>query len=897
MPLDPSIELLFLNSLDPNEQKRKESEAKLQELGKNRNFIYSLPSTYMKSSDSTVRLISATYFKNAVKNDTTTNMVKFSCEDAVNSNIYGEIIKNQIFQDVSYYNEFQTLLLSDQNNPKHSLTALLILDGYSDLDKCKFSSNNVERLLQQIDPMVFYDRTCQSPHFRASLIKIYDNYHVCSYFLQNDFLLLVIKQALNYCDDESASLLIKIYKKVAQLDQSKSSDNLSDNELIQLLNEQVVQFFYDLNDPFYKSDFFTAYAANENVKREKKNAILFSLIQPLIIPVFEYQYIDPLDDLKQKYSFTENTYNNCVTLFTEIFKLSDKQEIILRSIYQFMTSSNSKERYLGISLFSLIEHLLFESSDVQSDSQFESNIGTITSDMLQSFVNALIGCLSDNEIYVQSQALYTLQFIDPSLLKNQMVNLFNFVLNSLNNSNLAIKTNACLCLPLFIGNDHINALIQSNLNIIIKNLIHNPLHLEALSDTLELVIENYDISEHALIICSNMVESVDLENIETASYIRIISSLIITLDGGESVGGSSSHPDSVNNSKNIQRKTTIFSIYEKCTPLMYEILKSDNFDFFVEVIDLLSNILYIFKQGDSNMIKMCMILLQADPKEIINYSEEMTYLLDNFISYCSFDLNNSPLNSISNGSKYKNQPLELIIDFVKLLAYQEEDYLFYDDFICACKIIESLLLNGKLNSDYNNLSIILKVITDCYHRLEGNALLHGLEVIMNAFNVDYLTGNTIVYECIKNDINRYLGDCNTIKKRFTRVHDKKIGLLFCSNLMQVSNDVSVDINVLISFFMFLITTYDQAEISRRHLKEETDNPEQEDDETFDSSSEECPQEDVYFCTPLDEMDIKMVLQTTFSTLKPDMIGNKMLQMLSNRDKQKVHMIIEERVQQ
>lgn len=818
-----AIEQLFRNTLNPDAQKRKESEEQLQKLISNKNFIYSLPSSFMKSSDPIIRQVSATFFKNAVIDDIQINIVQFAAQDPLNSAIYGEIIKQHVAKGKDLNQEFIELCRQSENNKTNSDTALLILNAYAELDRSRFGNSGVTNLMGNIDLNLFFERMKNCEKFRSTISKIYDNFALSPQFKDPNFIQKVVNFSLNFNDKDSATLLLRISVRAIKEDINfEPAKN----------DQKITNFFFNLKgfDQF-KAEYFTFYVQSENINSEQKQQYFKSLIQTLIIPNLSYKDLDPIEDLKLKYSFSDDTHNACSLLFTEIVKISHEQDAIINFVKSLFLSQDPKDRYIAISLFSNIDQLL------QNKSSYKE------------FINYIHKLLTDPEKYVQSQALYALQFIEASVFENSISEIFNIVILALSSDDLCLKINASLCLPIFFHLPQTHVKLQQHLGLILNALVHNPLHLEQVSETLENVIDTFDISDFAIDISRKMIDAVDLDNIDTTSYLRIISGLFLVLS---------------------DKKDVVLKIYECSLPIIYQIVNYKAYDFFIEAIDIVSNVLYVFKTGDQNISTLVGAFLNSDHKELINCSEEMTYLLDNYISYCNIE------------------HFEQIFQFITLLCYQKDDYLFEDDFIAGCRIIESLILNGKYRTDRNHLNFFTKIVFDNYSKLENNGLLYGLEIIANAFNVDYCSGRTEVYNIIKQDINRYIKDMNENRKRFKRVHDKKIGLLFCANLMSTSE--SIDINIFLSFFTHLLFSFDQAESLRNSLKNKTD-VDLEDDTEYDESDEYL-EEDVYFCTPLDNVDIKMVLKNTFSNLKPEMLGNRILQAMNTTERQRVSDIVE-----
>lgn len=101
--------------------------------------------------------------------------------------------------------------------------------------------------------------------------------------------------------------------------------------------------------------------------------------------------------------------------------------------------------------------------------------------------------------------------------------------------------------------------------------------------------------------------------------------------------------------------------------------------------------------------------------------------------------------------------------------------------------MESLILNGKCCGEVNYTEHFIKTIFSTYSKCVDNSKLYAIEVLLNALNVDLCSGNVAVYEILRQNMDMFINDMAEIKKRFSRVHDKKIGLLFCANIMRTKD--------------------------------------------------------------------------------------------------------------
>lgn len=817
------IKDLFQNTLSPDPCKRKRSEEKLQELVANKDFIYSLPSTHMRDPDPIVRQVSATLFKNAVIGDLSLNAVDFAVNDTQNSAIYGEIIQQHVAKGKDYIDEFRNIV-KNSHEEKHMITALLILNAYVEKDKSKFSDTATALVLGDIDPLVLFGKFKNCTEFRKIMAKIFENYCVPAQLLNKEFLCEAISHALNFVDKHSVAFLLRI--------STRSFKGLLNCETVRN-DERVFNYFFNLQGyDQYKAEYFILYCQADNVNYFDRQDMLNSLIQTLIIPNLSYKDLDVYDDLKLKYNYSDDTYNSCSLLFADILKVSSKQDIILQYIKSMLESSNPKERYIGLSLY------------VQSEPLLRST------NMYNEFVSFVKKCLMDPFDFVRSQAFYALQLVDLDSMKDDRFNILNIIFGALNSENESIKTNAVICLPVFFADANLKHTIECHLPVILNTLVHNPLNLEQISETLETIIDTFDISFYAYDLCKKMLDNIKIDNIETTPYLRIISNLILCLE---------------------EKQNIVCKIYEVALPVLFFIFKDRKYDFYIEALDIVSNVLYVFKSGDQNVYALIDLIFSSDKNELVNCSEEMTCLLDNYISHC-------------NVSKLEN-----IVGFVDALCYQDDEYLFDEDFVNGCRIIESLILNGKYCSEKNYLEHFLKIVFDNYSKLDNNSLIYGLEVLLNALNVDICSGNTTVYSILKPNMDRYIQDMYENRKRFSRVHDKKIGLLFCANIMQ-SRD-NFEIPPFLGLFMHLLYTYDHAVVTRQGLKNESKVQDDEDEEVEDNDSEEYLEEDIYFLTPLDNVDVKMFLKSALSSLKMETFGYKVFLKMDEGEKTKIFAII------
>ncbi|ELA48494.1 hypothetical protein VCUG_00103 [Vavraia culicis subsp. floridensis] len=816
-----AIKHLFQNTLNPDPQRRRESEDELQKLVSNKEFVYSLPGTYMKDSDPIIRQVSATFFKNAVVEDLNLDAVNLAVKDPLNAGIYGEIISQHVAKSKEYVAEFQNIIRGDLG--KESLnTALLILNAYAERDRTKFSNAATSSLLQDVDPLLFFGKLKNCQEFRKTLSKIFDNYYVPPQMLDSNFLREAISHALTYTDKYSATFLLRI--------STRSFKGLLNCDDIRN-DERILNYFYCLRGyDQYKAEYFILYCQDENSDRVLRQDMLNSLIETLIIPNLAYKDTDVHDDLKLKYNYSDDTHNSCSLLFTDILKVSNKQDAILQYMKNLLRSEHPKERYVGLSLFVQSEPLL-RGCNLYPD-----------------FVESVKTCLEDPCDFIRSQAFYALQLMEIGSIGEDRRKVFNMVLAALKSSDESIRTNSALCLPIFFDASDLRNDVERNLPIILNTLVYNPLNLEQISETLETVIDTFDISSYAVDLCKKMIDSVKIDNIETTPYLRIISDLILNLE---------------------EKQDVVFKIYELVLPTLFYVLKNQKYDFYIETLDIISNILYVFKTGDRNILDLIRMILESDQKELINCSEEMTYLLDNYISHCA----------VSN--------LDKIVSFIDALCYQDDEYLFDEDFINGCRIIESLILNGKYIADVNYMEHFLKVVFDNYSKLDNNSLVYGLETLLNALNVDTCSGGTRVYTILKPNMDVYIQDMYNVKKRFSRVHDKKIGLLFCANIMRFEENFEV--TRFLALFTHLLYTYDQAEVLRQRIKS---NEQAEDDvETEYDESDEYLEEDVYFVTPLENINVKGFLRSILPSLENGTFGYKVFSAMDPREKERVLAII------
>lgn len=402
---------------------------------------------------------------------------------------------------------------------------------------------------------------------------------------------------------------------------------------------------------------------------------------------------------------------------------------------------------------------------------------------------------------------------------------------------IAVVVESVLCLPNILTNDEMRARLKGSIPGFIKLLLElsNKIQIEALTTALEDVIiqcteESLEIAPGIVdAICSSIVhllkESAENEEDEPEEryevidgYIRTITTLIEALEKS---------PESV--------KTLMVPIKR----MALEIGNSHS-DFFPDLFSLIIVSSYTMKSVDGLYEILGMILkLPVDTLSI--YISELSGVLDNFITYG------------------KEQMCGFIEPILRILTEMMEGVITEYDFPYLCRILESILLNmpqalGDKLGPFINRAIRL-VLSDREMLTTNSSLISAVEIVL--CSVIIVPRETLGLLQEVNELGFIMGSLESTYRKFERVHDLKLLLLFTGILLsqqEKSLPAVVKVDLIMKIFVFALEGFPEALARREALKRELADEDYNADMDDSYGETECFDEDPSFETPLDAIN-------------------------------------------
>ena len=282
--------------------------------------------------------------------------------------------------------------------------------------------------------------------------------------------------------------------------------------------------------------------------------------------------------------------------------------------------------------------------------------------------------------------------------------------------------------------------------------LNNRYNLESLSDILESIVNNYpeEISHFApkltealtALVMQHLSDYNDEKVMLVAGYLRTMSGMI----------------------SSITDASVLAEMFKFSFNLIVSIFKEEKSDFYQEAIDMMVSYLYNMKFINDSMWHIFRIILQADEKELSSSIDEVTNLIDNYISF-------------GKESILAEEYFALVVRFIESVCLVDQDNFFDDDHNCGCKIMESLLLNnGSLVCEKLELFVGYAIYNKSFFERSSSSWVYSLNVIMHCFVVNPMLTVQILQK--KNFYNEFVDSLSENIGTFGRVHDKKTVLLF-----------------------------------------------------------------------------------------------------------------------
>lgn len=261
-------------------------------------------------------------------------------------------------------------------------------------------------------------------------------------------------------------------------------------------------------------------------------------------------------------------------------------------------------------------------------------------------------------------------------------------------------------------------------------------------------------------------------------------------------------------------------------------------DFFPDLFSLIVVSTYTMKTVDG-MYEVLDVILKLPIDDLAIYINELSGVFDNYITYG------------------KEHMIKYIQPIFSVLTEMMQGIITDYDFPYLCRIIESILLNaaqmlGDKLGDFIKASVNL-VLSDKDMFTSPSPLISAVEIVL--CSVIIMPGETIRILLETNKLEFIITSLQSTYKKFERVHDLKLLLLFTGVLIsqpEKSLPAEIPPYLLMKIFIFAIESFPSALARREALKNEVDDIDYQENDSY--GEPECFEEDPTFETPLDAID-------------------------------------------
>ncbi|KAI9283549.1 armadillo-type protein [Umbelopsis sp. AD052] len=310
--------------------------------------------------------------------------------------------------------------------------------------------------------------------------------------------------------------------------------------------------------------------------------------------------------------------------------------------------------------------------------------------------NSLLGCLKDNELPVKVHAALALQpMIRHEIVREAMVPNLPFIMQELLN-----LTNE-------IDADVLANVMEEFVEIFAEQLVPFAVQLcTQLRDTFLRIMEDVsqaqkDISEEDMLSGSANTDGVADKIMAAMGVLKTIGTLILSLQ---------STPEMLS-----QLETVL-------QPVISYTLENSIIDLYDEIFEIIDSCTFSAKTISEPMWNVLGLIYKAFKTSAVDFMDEMLPCLDNYISYGHQVICSSP------------EHQAMMYDIIETVM--NSDRLGESDRVCACKLIESMLLNCRGHID----SYIPPFLNLAFQFIFANSMktvefrVHCLEVVINSLH-------------------------------------------------------------------------------------------------------------------------------------------------------------------
>ncbi|ORX59935.1 ARM repeat-containing protein [Piromyces finnis] len=480
------------------------------------------------------------------------------------------------------------------------------------------------------------------------------------------------------------------------------------------------------------------------------------------------------------------------------------------------------------------------------------------------------------------------------------------VMNCMQNEELPVKIASCLALSSLLQYESVQAEIGPHIGVIMQELLKllNEIDMDTLTPLMNRMVELFadQLAPYATQLCEQlrdtllrMIGEATVENAdEDAAGNKIMASMGILKTISTVVLAMEASPNIL-----AQLEVTLY-------PVIHYILEKQIIDLYDDILEIIDGFTYCQKKVSEVIWSTFDLIYKTFMDDAIDYIREMFPCLDNFISFGS---------DVFNANKdYQNKMFEII------KTIMETDALDSTERIYGCQLMESMMLNcrGVIDNyipEFITLShkYIETPVDEDEGSLPAGFIITCFEVIINAIYYNPLLSLSFLEHI--NYTSTFFTKWFGALDKFKRVHDKKLCIVALLTLLDIPfENIPKPLQDGWSQIMFalinLFQTYPKAVEERKKLEDDEENYEdayekllngddeneeyvevEGDENVIDGDGEDYLQllaeaaanefglydtfeeleEELYFQTPLDNIDIYIKFQDIFQFISQNQV--------------------------
>lgn len=364
-------------------------------------------------------------------------------------------------------------------------------------------------------------------------------------------------------------------------------------------------------------------------------------------------------------------------------------------------------------------------------------------------------------------------YTNPANFSYAFENIMNMLLHD---KELPVKINAALTISAFVDNPNSGALIRPQVALVMQQLLNltNQIDMDTLTNVMEQLVFEYaeELAPFASQVCIQLIDTFmrimgdldwsnpDLDPEETEPKItagmgvlKTVSSLILAIEAS---------------------KTIVIQLQEIAHPAICLVLQHSILDLFEEVFEIIETATFCSKQITETCWSYFPHMYRTFTTDGCEYLEEMLPTLDNYITFGRDRIVKSP------------EILQAVVTMIMNVLNTPKGEARESDYIRACQLIESLLLNIP-GID----SLIPRFIEISYThfvtRKPGPKTMplkiHLLEIVINCLKYNAKHTLEILESC--GWLILFLETWFVNLKEFVRVHDKKLSVIAICAIFEI----------------------------------------------------------------------------------------------------------------